>query len=424
MPHTPSIQSSLRLLSLLAVVLLTRSAGADDWMQFRGPGGLGVTKDAAPTEWSAEKNVKWRLELDEPGNGSPIVVADKVFICSANAAGTERRLLCIDRQSGTRLWEKTVRYEEEEPTHKTNPHGATTPVSDGQRVVVSHGSAGLYCYDLDGKQLWVAKPGVIRHMWGYGASPVIHKDRVFVNWGPHESIFLGAYSLDDGKELFRTEEPVDGNGERNSEGKYMGSWATPIAAEVNGREMIICSFPTRVVGFDPKSGQRIWYCEGLRGPRGDLAYTSPHLEDARCVAIGGYQGPSIGFDIEGLGDITEKRLWRNEKNPQAIGSGVLHDGQLYVAFAGPNLIKCIDSQSGEERWQTRSNAGAHWASTVMAGGLLYATGQKGETIIFKPNPNRFELVGRNRLDETCNATPAIVDGQIFIRTYKALYCIE
>lgn len=413
-----------RYLLAAILVLYVSAAGAEDWRQFRGPAGTGITKDAAPQKWSLTENIKWRVALDEPGNGSPIVVGDKVFVCSANETGRERRLLCVDRRSGNRLWEKTVKYGAKEETHKTNPYGATTPVSDGQRVVVSHGSAGIYCYDLDGKELWRAKPGVIQHMWGYASSPVIYKDRVIVNWGPHKSIFLGAYRLSDGEELFRTDEPVDGDGDRNTAGKYMGSWCTPIVARVNGRDMVICTFPTRVIGFDPMSGQPIWHCNGISGPRGDLAYTSPHLDGARCVAIGGYQGPSIGFDIEGLGDLTDKRLWREEKNPQAIGSGAIVDGKLYIAFAGPNVIKCINVANGKEVWEQRSQAGAHWASTIYAGGLLYATGQRGETIVFKPNAEKFELVARNQLNETCNATPAVSDGQIFIRTYKALYCIE
>ena len=368
--------------------------------------------------------MKWRVALDEVGNGSPIVVGGNVLICSASQDGKKRTLICFDRQSGQRVWEQSVTFDREEETHKTNPFGATTPSSDGKLVVVSHGSAGLFCYDLSGREVWSVKPGVIRHEWGYATSPVIYKDRVFVNWGPAESIFLAAYSLKDGSELFRTAEPQEGDGEKNPAGKPMGSWCTPIVASINGRTTVVVAFPTRVNGYDADSGELIWHCDGISGKKGDLAYSSAHIDGSRCVAIGGYAGAGIGFDIGEASDLTDSRLWRLDKNPQSIGSGVIVDGNLYKGFAGPNLIQCIDTATGKTLWRERSSAGAHWASVISANGLLYATGQKGKTIVFKPNPKKFEEVATNDLGETCNATPAVANGQIFIRTFDALYCIE
>ncbi len=418
---TRTIIATLVVPALLTFVTATQ---AEDWPQFRGPEGQGFATGAAPVEWSKKEGVKWRVALDDPGNGSPIVVGSNVLICSATKDGKTRSLICFNRQSGQRVWEQSVKFATEEETHKTNPHGATTPASDGERVVVSHGTAGLYCYDLSGREIWKIQPGVLKHMWGYATSPIIYKDRVFVNWGPGPSIFFAAYSLKDGSELFRTDEPQNGDGEKNSANKPMGSWCTPIVTDINGRTTVVCTFPTRVNGYDPDSGELLWHCEGISGRKGDLAYAQPHIDDSRCVAIGGYQGPGIGFDVGTASDLTDSRLWRLERNPQAIGSGVIVDGKLYMGFAGPNLIQCIDTETGKTLWRERSSAGAHWASAVIANGLIYATGQNGETIVFKPNPKKFEKVAANDLDETCNATPAIAHGQIFIRTYDALYCIE
>ena len=132
----------------------------------------------------------------------------------------------------------------------------------------------------------------------------------------------------------------------------------------------------------------------------------------------------IGFRIGGSGNITEKNgLWRKEKNPQNVGSGVMIDGLVYQANAGPGTLQCIEAATGKERWQTRAKGGNHWGSIVYACDLLYVTNQRGGTHVFKPNPDKLELLGTNELNESCNATPAFSDGEIFIRTFENLYCI-
>ena len=187
----------------------------------------------------------------------------------------------------------------------------------------------------------------------------------------------------------------------------------------------MCSLSTRVNGYDIETGDIVFSCLGLKGERGDLAYTSPVLAGDICVSMGGFKGPAIGFRMQGTGDITEdQRLWRvAQKNPQRIGSAVYVDGYLYMANAGPNTIECIDPKTGTALWQQRSG-GAHWGSMVSADGRLYTTDQDGTTFVFRPNPDRYEPVATNRLDDPGNSTPAIVDGAVYLRTFRHLYCIR
>jgi outer membrane protein assembly factor BamB len=298
-------------------------------------------------------------------------------------------------------------------------------VADGKTIVVWHSSAGIYAYDFDGTKLWSRGLGEFKHMWGDGGSPIIHDGRVILNCGPGKRVFMKALNLKDGEPLWEQEEPQDSEvSDARKDGAYKGSWTTPIVARVRGQDQIVCTMPTRVNAYDPATGKILWTCEGIRGPRGDLAYSSPLIADEFCVAIGGFEGPSIGFRLGELGDLTKSsREWRREKNPQSIGSGIFVDGHVYRvnASAGP-LVDCLDAKTGEPVWGG-PRGGAGWASIVLADGLLYATNQEATTFVFKLDPKEYKEVAQNKLNETCNSTPALSDGQIFIRTHEHLYCI-
>lgn len=418
---------TITFLCVLAVGIIAVTAGAADWPMFRGPGVDGMTSEPeTPTTWSDTENIAWSSPLPRPGNGSPIVVGRQVLICSAeDDRGHGRSLLCFDAANGKQQWKQTVTIDQTLPTHKTNPYGSSTPASDGQRVVVWHGSAGLHAYDMAGKPLWSRDLGTFRHMWGYGTSPIIIGDRVILHTGPGKQVFVLAFDLETGEELWRHEEPVAGDGERNEQKKYMGSWCTPVPTQVDGRTLAVCAMATRVCGFDVQTGEPVWYCQGVAGDRGDLAYASPMIEGDLCVVLAGFQGPSLAFRMQGSGDITDaSRLWRNERqNPQTIGTGLLLGGYLYRIGAGPNMIDCLDAKTGETIWKDRAEGGAYWGSISYNGQLAYATDQSGTTLVFRPSPKGLEKISANPLRDHCNATPALADGRIYIRTADKLWCI-
>jgi outer membrane protein assembly factor BamB len=335
----------------------------------------------------------------------------------------KRSLYCFDEQTGEQIWVKTVDFGKKLPTHNTNPYGGTTPAADGEHVAVWHASAGLYCYDYEGQELWKKDLGEFKHMWGYGTSPIIYEDKVILHTGPGARAFVAAFDVKTGDVVWQTDEPQEGDGEHNNAKKYMGSWSTPVLANVDGQDQLILPHPTRVVAYNPKDGKIIWYSEGLRHPKGDLAYSSAVIAGDICFVTGGFNGPAMAIRLGGEGDVTAThRLWRNESQPQSIGSGVAVDGKVYRPNAGPGTIQCIDAATGKTLWQDREG-GSQWASIVMAGGLLYATNQGGQTTVFNPNPEAFESVATNRLGDGSNATPAITGGHIFIRTDRHLWCI-
>jgi len=168
----------------------------------------------------------------------------------------------------------------------------------------------------------------------------------------------------------------------------------------------------------------LWTCAGLAHEKVDLVYASPLISSGIGVAFTGWvNGPTIGFKLGGSGDTTAtNRLWL-EKQPQRIGSGVVVDGRMYIVNAGPGTAQCMECQTGKILWTERLDGGESWGSLVLAAGRLYVTSRRVVTTVFRPNPDKLDVLARNDLGEPSNATPAISDGQIFLRTDGHLYCI-
>jgi outer membrane protein assembly factor BamB len=409
-------------------LLIALAAGVpDDWPGFRGPSGTGESVErTAPTTWTSTQNVKWKAALPHKGNGSPVVSKGRVFVAGPeDEQGLKRSLFCFDRKDGRPLWTRTVDFGKALKTHATNPHSASTPAADGERVVVWHGSAGLWCYDYEGKELWKAFPGEVTHFWGDGVSPLIHQDRIFLNCGPGKRIAMMAIDLKTGKTLWETPEPVEGDGDKNAAGRFMGTWCTPILATVDGREQLICAMPTRVAAYDPRDGKILWWCEGFRHGGGDLAYSSPSVVGDTLVVVGGFMGPGFGIRLGGgRGDVTSThRLWRLEKRPQSIGSGIVAGGHVYLPHDLKGQIVCVEPKTGRTVWSEPTDA-ALWGSIVKVGDLAYVTSQKGTTYVFRPSAEKYDGVAANPLGEPSNATPAVSDGELFIRTDRTLWCIS
>lgn len=419
-------------LSLSLVFLTAAVAHADNWPGWRGPTGQGhCTETKLPTKWSATENVKWKVALPDQGNSTPVVWGDKVFVTQAadktawppkNNAGPAsaetRMLLCFRRSDGKELWRAKVEYKPKESTHGTNPFCSASPATDGKRVVVSHGSAGVYCYDLDGNELWRRDLGAAEHIWGNAASPVLYKDLVILNFGPGERTFLTALDKNTGKDVWKVEE----KGSKPQE--YIGSWSTPVIADVKGRTELVMSWPGVVKAYNPDSGSLLWESKGLErdGDKGSkLVYTSPLLSADAVVAMAGFGGPSMALKTGGSGDVTDThRLWRKPGNPQRIGSGVIVGDHVYVANE-PGLA-CLEWKTGKQVWNEPVSPGI-WGSLVHADGKLYVTDQSGETWVVAAKPT-FELISRNPLGkEQTRASIAASDGELFIRTYKHLWCI-
>jgi len=287
---------------------------------------------------------------------------------------------------------------------------------------VWHGSAGIFCYGFDGAKVWEKNLGQLHHDWGYASSPILYRNMVILNFGPGLRTFLCALDANTGSLLWKLEEP---GGLDATDKRMVGSWTTPVVARINRKDQILCSMPTRVIACDPRSGNLLWFCEGLGDEKVDLVYASPLICGDIGVAFTGWvNGPTLGFKLGGAGSVTaSNRLWR-EKHSQRIGSGIAVDGRVYIVNAGPGLAQCIECKTGKILWSERLEGGESWGSLVMAAGRLYVTSRKGVTSVFRPDPEKLDLLAMNDLGEPSNATPAISDGQIFLRTDAHLFCVS
>jgi outer membrane protein assembly factor BamB len=396
---------------------------AGNWPAWRGTDGQGHSPEKnLALVWSDTENVRWKVELPERGNSTPVVWGDRVFITQATDESTKRAVMCFARADGKLLWKKETTYAKKEPTHQTNPYCSGSPATDGERVIASLGSAGTVCYDMDGKELWRKDHGPLIHIWGNSVSPILHGDLCILWLGPGEVQTLLAVNKKNGQTVWAHDEP----GGKSENGRpYVGSWSTPIIARVGDHYELLLGMPEKLKGIDPKTGKELWTCDGLHNKAGDkLVYTSPVYADGVVVAMGGFGGASMAVRAGGEDDVTEsRRLWYHAQNGQRIGSPVIVGDNVYIIDEAGGA-HCLELKTGKERWQGSRIPGTTWSSPVAAEGRLYVPTKEGNVVVLATGP-KFEVLAKNSLgDETIMASPAISDGDIFIRSHKHLWCIS
>ena len=410
--------------SLLLGLCLVNTASGENWPMWRGPAGDGTCAESGlPEKWSATENIVWKTKLPERGNSTPVIWGDKVFITQAIEKAGRRLLLAFDRKTGKQLWEAGTEYKLPELSHGTNPYCAASPATDGERIIAFFASAGVFCYDMEGREIWKRTDlGKQNHIWGNGTSPVIDGDRVYLNFGPGPNTVLYCFDKKTGSTLWKHAEPGGASGEE-ADKKWLGSWSDPLIRQVGARSELFMTYPGRACAFDPATGKELWTCNGLT----KLVYNSPLYSDGTLIAMSGYNGTALAVKAGGNGDVTEKnRVWHLPKVSQRIGSGVIHEGHHYILSDG-GIAECRELKTGQliftERLKGPSPTGQNWSSLVLsADGKLYAVNQGGDAFVFRASP-KFELLATNSLKEKVIASIAVSDGHLFIRGYQNLWCI-
>lgn len=404
--------SKFCLAAVLLVVFFVAPKLHAEWPGWRGPTGQGFCEERIPHTWNGKEgtNIKWKIPLDLPGNSTPVIWGDKIFLTQANKGGTIRSTLCFSRLDGKKLWQHDVPYEQKERNWNENWYCNASPSVDGERVVVSYASAGMFCYDLDGKPLWNRSDlGHWEHEYGNSSSPVIYQDTVILWCGPNKNgrNFLLAVDKKTGKTVW----------ERDEKG---GSWGTPLITKIEGKDQLLLGMPKKLKGFDPATGDELWYCDGLT----DLVYTSALFGNGVAVSMSGYTGAAIGVKLGGTGDITANRLWQHPKNIQRVGSGMIIGDHVYMVEEN-TIPHCYELTTGKEVWEVANRpGGTTWGSMLHAQGKLFIPLRNGDTLVLAANP-KYEVLGVNSLGggQQTNSSLAVSHGEIYFRTFSHLWCI-
>jgi outer membrane protein assembly factor BamB len=418
---------AVAILFLFPITLLSA-----DWPNWRGPNTDGTTSEKDfPISWDRTNNVLWRVELPERGNSSPIVWKDRVFITQAISNGGngraatvgQRTVICLDRKTGKTLWQSGPTYNEPELTMEdSNPYCAASPVTDGDRVIAHFGSAGLYCFDFKGRELWHADLGKISHRFGTASSPCLSGDLCFVYVGPgEEKQEMVAVNKRTGKIAWRSPALLPTTADLAKLGTNSppyGSWATPSVIDNHGRKEVIMPFNFRIGSYDFKNGNLLWETNGL----GLQIYVTPLWTDGLLLVMGGSTTYALRPSISSK---TPELAWKQERGKFRFGSGVATDNHLFY-LAENGLAECWEKSTGKILWQERlqgtGKKNTTWSSLSMAGQNIFAPNQSGDVFIFLANPDRFQILSTNSIAEPTNASLALSQNCVFMRTDQSLWC--
>jgi outer membrane protein assembly factor BamB len=412
------LKDNLRNCSLLLAGLVAGSlsfpgsATAENWPGWRGPRGDNISIEKnVPTNWDVAGAV-WKIAVPGAGHASPIVWGDRVLTVTALPEKLARVLMCFDRATGKVLWQRTVVEGPLEKIHRENTYASGTPATDGKRVFVTFRVGDdivVAAHNLvDGKQLWLVRPGTHVGEWGFSTEPVLYKDKVIVDGDSKGDSFLIALSQEDGKTLWRVD--------RSNHGI---SFSAPLIRKTAGRMQLIQCGDRCVTSFDPDTGKPLWTVDG---PSQEFCATPFFDEKTGLVFISSSwpQSHLMAIKPDGNGNVTKTHVaWHDTKGAPYIPSLIVVDDLLF-SINNPGVAYCYDAATGKVLWQER--LGRHHASPILAGGLLYFIDDEGQINVVKPG-KKFERVAKYEMGEPCYASPAISEGQVFLRGFKHLYCI-
>jgi outer membrane protein assembly factor BamB len=430
---------------LFCAVVLSAAPKSGYWSYWRGPTANGMAVGDAPVHWSDTQNIKWQADIPGRGYSSPVIWGDKIFVTTAIKIGVSTTpepapakpapgakpplvasgpqvehkfdVLCLDRKTGKTIWQRTATtaVPHEGYHSQYGSFASNSPVTDGKNIYAFFGSRGIYCYNMKGQLIWQKNFDVkmkMRMAFGEGMAPVISGDRLILVFDYEGDSFMVVLDKNSGKEIWRVARDEKSN------------WAAPLVYEFSGSKQILVAGNNKVRSYDFANGKVIWECAGL----GANVIPHPVLQDDMVFVMSGFINPNLmAIKLGRQGDITgtDAVVWSQTKGNSYTPSPVLYDNKLYV-LTDNGMISCYNAKTGVPYYQQQRlpKTYSFKSSLVGANGKLYLASENEDVIVLRMG-EKFEVLATNTLaDQMYIATPAIMDGEIFLRGQNKLFCIH
>ncbi len=391
----------------LLTLLLTSLALAQDWPQFRGPGGQGHSSEKdLPLTWSERENIRWKTPLPGRGWSSPVILGDGIWLTTATEDGRSLRALSLDRATGKILRDIEVFRVSADSINAKNSHASPTAILEAGRVWVHFGSQGTAALTSSGDVVWKTRLPY-QHQHGPGGSPVLWRDLLIISCDGTDTQYVVALDKNTGK--IRWRKPRAGQ----------QAYATPLVIQSGDGEQVVSPGAYRAISYDPATGRELWqvrYGDGFSNvPRPVFAHGLVY------ICTGFFQPQLIAVRPGGKGDVTNSHAaWTAKRGVPLTPSPIVVGDELYMV-SDNGVLSCLNALTGETLWQQRLG-GNYSASPVSAAGRIYVQSEEGETHVFEPG-RQFKKLAANRLDGSTLATLAPAGGVIYLRTDSHLYAI-
>jgi len=395
---------------------------AENWPQWRGPTLNGVSAETnLPVRWSPTENIAWKLALPAWSGSTPIVWSDRIFLNVAENGNLS--LWCVDRVKGVALWKQHVSGGDHREMKQNM--SSPSPVTDGSNVWVMTGTGILKAFDFTGKELWardIQKDyGRFGLNWGYGSSPLLYEDSLYVQvlhgMRTDEPSYVLRISKANGRTIWRVERPTRARSESPD------SYTTPALVRYGNTAELVITGGDVVTGHDLSTGKELWRADGLN-PSNDGSYrivASPFV-NGDIIYAPSRERPMLALKPGGRGDVTTSHLLWSFNNGPDVPTPV-SDGTYVYVVNDRGIMWCLDAKTGKEIYgRQRLRPSTYSGSFVLADGKLYITNEDGLTSVVRAGP-KFELLAENNFDDYTLSSPAISDGQIFIRTTGWLWAV-
>jgi outer membrane protein assembly factor BamB len=394
----------------LALTLTAVRIAAEEWPQFRGPSGQGVsTETDVPLEWSESRNVLWKTAVPGMGWSSPVIAGGRIWLTTAvvERNATSLRAIAFDASTGREAVNVEVfRINRRNTLNPKNSHASPTPVVEDDRVYVHFGADGTAALTTAGEVVWRKRfPYESQH--GNGGSPILYKDLLIFSADGSDTAFVIALDKRTGETRWRKlrRQPAD------------QAYSTPLTIRVGDRDQIVSVGAYRTEAYDPESGREIWR---VGYPDGFSNVPRPVYAHGLVYITTGFQEPALlAVRPDGTGDVTRSHVaWTLRRSAPHTPSPLAVGDELYI-INDLGIATCLDARTGATHWRERIG-GNHSASPIFAAGRIYFLSEEGEATVIAPG-KEFRRLATNRLDGAALASMAVFDRSIFVRTHGALY---